>query len=390
MKYFYPHCTANRSFSIFFFLLIFLAPLPPEAHAQSQAAKDAYNLALACNKLDFDCKINNHTKAIQLDPNYVLAYYNRGNAYSKKGNYDLAIADFSKAIQLDPNYEYAYCNRGLAYIYKGNYDLAIADYNKAIQLDPNSTTAYNGRGSAYKNKRNYDLAIADYNKAIQLDSNYAIGYNNRGNVYSDKGNYDLAIADYNKAIQLDPNYIDAYINRGLVYSAKGNYDLAISEYNKAIQLDSNYALAYFNHAWANLYLNNGDKAYQDAALYLKQNGLKGDFAPYAIIVGYLGLRKSSATPAAKIFLESWLKQVGPDAWTTQILKYFNGQLTADQLLALATDNDKLTEAHAYIAEVQLLENKNTEALVHFKWVRDNGNKTFTEYTLSIAELKRLN
>ena len=54
------------------------------------------------------------TKAIELDPKYVFAYNNRGNAYEKKGEHDLAIADFDKAIEIDPKYAFAYDNRGNA------------------------------------------------------------------------------------------------------------------------------------------------------------------------------------------------------------------------------------------------------------------------------------
>ena len=40
------------------------------------------------------------------------AYYNRGNAYSKKGEYERAIDDYAKAIQLKPNDANVYYNRG--------------------------------------------------------------------------------------------------------------------------------------------------------------------------------------------------------------------------------------------------------------------------------------
>ena len=63
-------------------------------------------------------------------------------------------------------------------------------------------------------------------------------------------------------------------------------------------------------------------------------------------------------------------------------------MTADELLALADDNDKKTEAHAYIGEILLAENKKAEAVEHFIWVKNNGNKTFVEYHISLEELKR--
>ena len=59
------------------------------------------------------------TEALTLDREYVEAYRNRGNAYSKLGNYQQAITDYGKALTLDPNFAAAYYNRGVAYGRRG-------------------------------------------------------------------------------------------------------------------------------------------------------------------------------------------------------------------------------------------------------------------------------
>jgi len=41
-----------------------------------------------------------YNQAIELNPQYGLAYRNRGNAKRKKGDLDGAIADFNRAIKL--------------------------------------------------------------------------------------------------------------------------------------------------------------------------------------------------------------------------------------------------------------------------------------------------
>ena len=180
-----------------------------------------------------------------------------------------------------------------------------------------------------------------------------------------------------------------FYNRGLAYYNKGNYDQAIADYTKAIQIYPNYADAYENRDWTYLYLNKGDTAFEQATAFLELNGLKGDSAPYAVLVGYIGLRKSNKAAAAKVFLETWIKQVEPEAWTTKIMRYMHGDLTAAGLLALAVDNGKLTEAHTYIGEMQLFAGTPATAKIHFGWVKENGTKTFSEYTLAIAELNRM-
>lgn len=56
--------------------------------------------------------------------NLAYAYYNRGLAYTRKGDDDRAIADFSTAIKLNSRDAAAYHTRGFSYSRKGDYDRA--------------------------------------------------------------------------------------------------------------------------------------------------------------------------------------------------------------------------------------------------------------------------
>ena len=47
-----------------------------------------------------------------------------------------AMADYDAAIKLDPEYPLAFNNRGAAFRDRGDYDRAIADYSEAIKLAP--------------------------------------------------------------------------------------------------------------------------------------------------------------------------------------------------------------------------------------------------------------
>ena len=52
---------------------------------------------------NLDKAIADYTKAIEIDPNYGLAFYNRANALGEKGDLDRAIADYGEAIWIDGN-----------------------------------------------------------------------------------------------------------------------------------------------------------------------------------------------------------------------------------------------------------------------------------------------
>ena len=161
---------------------------------------------------------------------------NRGLVYANKGNYDSAIRDYDKAIEIAPNYAMAFNNRGLAYVDKKDYATAIRDFSKAIEIAPDLAVVFYNRGTVYaENKKNYDAAIRDFNKAIKLDPNFAMAFYNRGLVYKNKGNYDAAIRDYNKAIKLDPNFAMAMANMGLAYKEKGDKENARIWWEKALE-----------------------------------------------------------------------------------------------------------------------------------------------------------
>lgn len=83
---------------------------------------------------DHDLRIDGCSALIQRNPEDVVAYHNRGDAYGLKGDIDRAISDYTKAIELNPNYAPAYNSRGRAYTRKGDYLRAVADVTKAGEL----------------------------------------------------------------------------------------------------------------------------------------------------------------------------------------------------------------------------------------------------------------
>ena len=240
-----------------------------EKELRAELAFQQGNVLVMLEQINRAIEVYSH--AIELNPNSIYTYNNRGVAYESKGGFDRAIADYTKAIQLNPNYADAYFNRGAAYLKTGEFEQVLDDCNRAIELKPDYAEGYFNRGVAYGAKGDYDRAIADYTKAIQLNPNYADAYFNRGVAYGAKGDYDRAIADYTKAIQLNPNYANAYTHRGVAYHKKGEILYAIQDYSTAIGLNPELAEAYAHRG--NVYLSKIDihRAMDDYNAAIKLN-----------------------------------------------------------------------------------------------------------------------
>jgi len=216
------------------------------------------------NQNDHYGAIADYTKAIELDPNYVIAYINRGVMKAALKDYYGSIADFTKAIEIDPNFAIAYYSRGLSKDNLKDIYGAISDYTKAIEVYPYYEDAYYNRGNAKADLKDYYGAIADYTKAIELNPIFYQAYFNLANSKSELKDYYGAIVELTKLIELDPSFARAYYNRGNQKTKLEDYYGAIPDYTKVIEIDPNNALAYRNRAVAKYFTKDIYGACQDA------------------------------------------------------------------------------------------------------------------------------
>jgi len=105
-------------------------------------------------------------------------YHNQGRAYVREKEYDRALQAFTRAIEKDPEFARAYFDRGLIYLYHHNRDRdrALSDFNKAIEINPKYGNAYVERAMVYLQKKEYDKARADVQQAESLGAQMNPGF----------------------------------------------------------------------------------------------------------------------------------------------------------------------------------------------------------------------
>jgi adenylate cyclase len=194
--------------------------------------------------------VKNYTENIEA---YKL--YRRGRSFWDKRtreSYDSAEANYKKAIDLDPDYALAYA--GLADCYTFNQKglpqleaipIASAYANKALQLD--STLAEAQTTVAFiQSHFDYDWQGAKirFEKIIKENPNYPIAHLYYGNILLFTGNTDAGLAETRKALSLDPlsSAINHVLGRNYFFARK--YDSSIQQLQKSIAMNPNFNASY--------------------------------------------------------------------------------------------------------------------------------------------------
>lgn len=139
-----------------------------------------------------------------------------------------------------------------------------------------------------------------------------------------------------------------------------------------------------------LYLHRGEEAAGDARACLKMVGWRSYPSQYMALLGYFGYRMARQAEEARQHLQEATNSANTSAWPFPVIRYLKQEINLEQLLILAKNNDERTEARSYAGLDLLLSGSKDQALEHFRWVEEYGNREFVEYKLAVAELKRTN
>ncbi len=171
----------------------------------------------------------NAQKSLQLNPNLAEVHLALGDYYYRcKLDYESAINHFSEALKIQPNNANAYFSLGVVYRRMGKFELAIQNMSKGYNLDPLSNEYSRNLAETYQLIRDYNKAIAQYKKLIELTPDMSLSKTNLAETYILTG--DLKIASELMNNINDKNYLDVMSNmRAKVYILDRKFDDAINE-----------------------------------------------------------------------------------------------------------------------------------------------------------------
>lgn len=204
-----------------------------------------------------------YSDIIEKNPDFAMAYTNRGYLYYINGDMQHAFSDYNKAINVNSSFTLSYYNRALSFIKIDNLNAALIDCNTALDINNKDKDILYLRGYIKNKLFLFNEAIEDFNNSLQIKPDNFYALYNRGEAKKNIKDFIGAILDYNKAIQLKPMFADTYNSRGVVNFQLEKYSESLKDYKKAIYLNPNLNYIYYNKALCEIKLLNNKEACKD-------------------------------------------------------------------------------------------------------------------------------
>jgi len=103
---------------------------------------------------NWDEVISISTKVLDLQPFNVVALVNRAGALAEKGRLRESLQDSNAAIKIDPNYAIAYHNKGYVYELMEKYTNSIIEYKTSCSFGINASCKEVERITSLEQKHN--------------------------------------------------------------------------------------------------------------------------------------------------------------------------------------------------------------------------------------------
>ena len=205
-----------------------------------------------------------YLQAIEIDPNYALAYAGLADSYNLLGSYGVwplkeshprARAAAEKALELDS--ELAEAHVSLAAVIADYYwDWAAAEehFKRGIELNPNYPVARNWYSQHLARMGRLDESVDEAKRAQALEPLSPSANSHVGLALYRARRFDEAVAELQKALEFDPKAMDAHIFLGFVYVQQQKNAEAIEEFRSVVEISnrnpSMMALLAYGHASA--------------------------------------------------------------------------------------------------------------------------------------------
>ena len=263
--------------------------------------------------------------AIDLDPNYAMAYVGLADFYSWANIYGIMLPEVSlreaekaarRALELDDTLGEAYAALGLVNSNLRKWDECEKLYKKAIELSPNYPYAREwyssmliGTGRAEKGIE--QMLFSEQLDPLSLRTMTLVAWS-----FYQARMFDESIEKARQIIDLDKNYPQGYLQLGNGLAEIGQYDEAVSAVQKCVELMPDSVLPKYELCFALVRANRRDEA-REILEDMKKAAASGYVKPYFMAMANAALdeRESAFNYFDKAIEEfdPWLLWLGTEA-----------------------------------------------------------------------------
>ncbi len=263
---------------------------------------------------DIRASISFFQRAIELDPNYALAYFglaeaNRSLAITSdvpsKDCLPQAKAAAQKALQIDDSLAEAHASLAFSlFWYDWDWAGAEMEAKRAIALNPNSAHAHFAYAHVLSDRGRHDQGLAEIQQARELDPVFLLYRALEGMFLLQAGRTDEAKAKLQETLQLAPDFWVTHLILGRVYTQQKKYPEAIAEFSKARDLSHGNSEAIASIGYVLAVTGDLSKA-RGVIEEFKTRSAQHYVPPYDIALVYAGLGDQDQAVA-------WLEQACQD------------------------------------------------------------------------------
>jgi serine/threonine protein kinase/Tfp pilus assembly protein PilF len=187
-------------------------------------------------------------RAIEVDPNYALAYAGVADCYAMLGFYPYGVmkpkdayprakAAAQKALVLDGSLGDAHASLGLcAFLYDWDWNTAEREFRRSIEMAPNAMGARIWYPALLVNIGRHDVAIREARHALEIDPLSVNAITTLGQTLYAARRYEEASGAFVKALEMDASFPTAIFYVGLVHMARREYAEAAATLERAVSL----------------------------------------------------------------------------------------------------------------------------------------------------------
>lgn len=219
--------------------------------------------ALSREPSDLNLAAESANQALSLNSTLSPVWTTLGNIQLTQGNIDLAAASLESALEIDAND--AEANQVMAKILERQGRIIEADssYEKAVSLAPGRVDLLDAYATFLFRQGRFDEAVVQWQSVIRLAPDHYTAHVNLGSALNEISRLPEAITVTQRAIEIRSSYM-AYSNLGTSYTRLGQYALAIEAFTNALRIDESDWLAWGNLGFAYSWQGGTDTLAQEA------------------------------------------------------------------------------------------------------------------------------